>query len=338
MSHINTSVIQNSGMRNVICPPGSSQNAGVGCRRHRGIGLFTTLFAAILLGGAQVTLALPTGFGTGCSVNGSTSAQSGNPNFLSYNSATFSTGCGSEVSSNGQVVVPVQTDGGLSLFNFDQAAKASASAAAVMGSLGALAKSESTSTPASYLYTTGGNGGITENEYFAGGNSSATAQWWDSMTVGGTPNANGFVVLEFSLDLHGQTSASAIGASASFLSRLFINDGNRFISDQILGLSTPGTVSTTIGFRPGQNVQLYGDLNAITQSSAGKVGGDYVSASNAAADAANTAGFRIDVLTPGGSYSTLSGQTYITAVPEPATAWLLVCGLLGSFGVMRRRR
>jgi hypothetical protein len=250
------------------------------------------------------------------------------------------------------VAVPVQTDAGTSLFNFDQTAKASASAAAGMGSLGALAKSETTSTPASYSYTTNGNGGITENEYVAGGSSSAMAQWWDSMTVLGTPGANGFIVLEFSLDLHGQTSASALGASASFLSRLFINDGDRFRSDQILDLSTPGTVSTTIGFRPGQNVQLYGDLSATSQSSSGRqfinvcnffgcfpVRGDYLSASNAAADAANTAGFRIDVLTPGASYSTLSSQTYFTSsVPEPATAWLLAFGLLGTMVVVRRRQ
>jgi hypothetical protein len=59
--------------------------------------------------------------------------------------------------------------------------------------LGALAKSETTSTPASYSYTTNGNGGITENEYVAVGNAAANAEWWDSMAVNGTPNANGFV-------------------------------------------------------------------------------------------------------------------------------------------------
>jgi len=336
MSDIDPSVIQDSGKRNVICPPRIRSDARAGWRERAGLGVFTGLCAAILLGGAQGAWALPKGFGTSCSVYGGTSAQSGSPEALEGNAATFPSGCGSQVSSNGRVVVTVQTDAGPSLFNFDQTANASAIATAGMGSVGALAKSDSTSTPEAYLYTTNGNGGITEDAYTAGGNSSATSLWWDSLTVGGTPNDNGYVVLEFSLDLHGQTSASPLGASASILARLFITDGSRYVSSQILGLDTPGTVSDTIGFRPGQEVQIYGDLNAITQSSAGRlVGGAYVSASNAAADAANTAGFRIDVVTPGGSYSTLSGQSYAT-VPEPAAASPLAIGLLGCMGVMRR--
>ena len=118
---------------------------------------------------------------------------------------------------------------------------------------------------------------------------------------------------------------------------------------QILGLSEPGTVSDTIGFRPGQQVIVYGDLMAGTSSSAGRqyidvcsffcqtIRGDYVSASNATASALNTAGFRIDVLTPGGLYSSASGETYITAVPEPATVWSLGFGLLALVGLGRRK-
>jgi hypothetical protein len=356
MSQINTSIIQNSGRRDVTCPPKIRVNTGANCRRRAGIRLFKAMFAAVIFGGAHGAWALPIGFGTNCSVSGGTSAQSGSPDALSNNPQTLSGGCGSQVTSNGRVVVPVVTDAGPSLFNFDQTAMTSANARVGLGSLGASSISETTSTPVSYSYTTNGNGGITEDDYVAGGNSSATATWWDSLTIGGTPNTNGFIVLEFSLDLHGQTFTSPIGASASILSRFFIDDGDRYRSEQILDLSTPGTVSNAIGFRPGQEVHLYGDLNAITQSSAGRqyvnvcnpffcfpVRGDYVPGSDAVADAANTAGFHIDVLTPGGSYSTLSGETYITAeappgtVAEPGTAWLLSSALLGSIAVMRRR-
>jgi hypothetical protein len=283
-------------------------------------------------------------------VSGGTGAQGGSPGALIDNAASLAAGCGSQVTSNGQVAVAVQTDGGLSLFTFDQAAMTSATAGGSQGSLGVLSKSETTSTPEAYLYTTNGNGGITENEYLARGNSSALASWLDVLTVGGTGNANGFIVLRFSLDLHGQTFSSAASASASILARFFIDDLDRF-NGEILELSAPGTSSTTIGFRSGQEVRLYGDLSASTQSSAGRqfinscgpfgctsVRGNYLSASDAVADAANTAGFRIDVLTPGGTYSTMSGQTYVTAVPEPATAWLLAAGLLGTIVVMGRRR
>ncbi|MHB8472647.1 MAG: VPLPA-CTERM sorting domain-containing protein [Gammaproteobacteria bacterium] len=263
---------------------------------------------------------------------------------------SLSSGCGSQTTSNGRVDVPVMTDGGANIYSFTQAATTSANAHAGMGSLGAYSKSEATSTPEAYLYTTNGVGGITEDEYVAGGNSSATSYWYDQLTVGGTPNANGYVVLQFSLDLHGQTYSSLPGsASASIASRLFIDDGYRYTSAQILGLGAPGTVSDTIGFRPGQQIQIYGDLMASSNAAAGRkftqicnffcytVRGDYVSGSNAVADAANTAGFRIDVVTPDGSYSTLSTQSYLTAVPVPGAVWLLGSGLLGLTGVARRK-
>lgn len=313
--------------------------------------VFVAMFAASILTAAPAVWALPVGYGTDCYVSGGTKAQSGSPGALNSNAMSLSSGCGSAATSNGRVDVPVITDGGANIYSFTQAATTSANAHAGLGSLGAYSQSQATSTPEAYVYTSGGVGGITEDEYVAGGNSSATSSWYDQLTVGGTPNANGYVVLQFSLDLHGQTYSSLPGsASASIASRLFIDDGYRYISDQILGLDTPGTVSNTIGFRPGQQIQIYGDLMASSNANAGRkfipvcngfycysIRGDYVSGANAVADAANTAGFRIDVITPGGSYSTLSTQSYLTAVPLPATAWLFASGLMGLLGMARRK-
>lgn len=313
--------------------------------------MFVAVFAANILTAAPSAWALPVGYGTDCYVGGGTTAQSGSPGALNSNAMSLSSGCASQAISNGRVDVPVITDSGANIYSFTQAAKSSASAHASLGSLGAYSNSEATSTPEAYVYTSGGVGGITEDEYTAGGNSSATSYWYDQLTVGGTPNANGYIVLQFSLDLHGQTYSSLPGsASASIASRLFIDDGYRYTSAQILGLNTPGTVSDTIGFRPGQQIQIYGDLMANSSANAGRkftkicngffcysVRGDYVSGSSAIADAANTAGFRIDVVTPGGSYSTLSTQNYLTAVPLPAAAWLFASGLTGFLGMARRK-
>ena len=348
MSHVDPSIVLQSGKSHVICPPAVQRNAGGVCRKRASIGLLGALFAAIMLGGAPSASALifPTLSGTDCSASGGTKAQSGSPGALLDNVSTFTTGCGSQVQSNGTVLVPVTTDGGPNIYSFAQSATTQATAISTLGSVGALSSSASTSFPQSYLYTVNGAGGITENEYVASGNSSATAAWWDTLTIGGTPNANGFVVLQFSVDLSGSKSTSPIGATASIDARLFIDDDSRF-NGQILGLSDPGTVSDTIGFRPGQQVTVYGDLMASTSSFAGRqyiqvcsffcqtIRGDYVSASSATASALNTAGFRIDVVTPGGLYTSASGETYITSVPEPATAWFVGFGLLGLVGVVR---
>lgn len=351
MLYVEPSPAQHSGMFRAVFPP-AIQRRGAGAGRKRaGIGLLGALFAAILLGGAQNASALifPTPSGTDCIASGVTRAQSGNPGALLDNVATFTTGCGSQVQSNGIVQVPVTTDAGPNIYSFAQAATTQAIGNPSLGSLGAFSSSGSTSSPQAYLYSVNGQGGITENEYVARGSSSVTAAWWDTLTIGGATNSNGFVVLQFSLDLSGSTSISPVGSSASIGARLFIDDDSRF-NGQILGLAEPGTVSNTIGFRPGQQVIIYGDLSASSDASAGRqfiqscgsffcqtVRGDYISASNATASALNTAGFRIDVLTPGGLYTSASGESYITAVPEPATMWSLGFGLLALVGLARRK-
>lgn len=323
-------------------------------RSHPEIRVFVAMVAAILLGASEGARALAvSGFGTNCYLSGATSAENGNPGILSNNVQTLSGNCGSsQATSTGRVDVPVETINGPNLYRFTQNATASATAKASMGSLGVSAASQADSTPQAYLYTTTSNtGGIAENMYRANASSSATSAWYDLITVGGTPGANGYVVLKFTIDLHGTTSVFPTdGASASIASRFFIDDSWRY-NGQILGLGAPGTATDTIGFRPGQQIQLYGDLMASASALAGQkyvsvcsgflcytVPVGYFPGSNAIADAANTAGFYIDVVTPGGSYSSLSGQSYLTGVPVPAAVWLFGSGLLGLAGVARRKR
>ena len=215
-----------------------------------------------------------------------------------------------------------------------------------MGSLGVRSVSDATSTPQAYLYQSNGPG-ITENRFGASANSLASTYWFDTFTVGGVTSPNGFVILQFSMDLHGLTSASALGASSRLLSRLLLSDGNRYFSDEILSLSDAGILSTTIGFHSFAQFSLMGLLEAQSDARAGWLGTQYTSATNAAADAFNTSNFHIDVLTPGGTYSSLSGHNYVTAiadpggggsVPEPGTAWLLSSALFALLGAQRKRK
>jgi hypothetical protein len=65
--------------------------------------------------------------------------------------------------------------------------------------------------------------------------------------------------------------------------------------------------------------------------------GNYIPSAEAMANAANTAGFQVEVLTEGASYTSASGHSYVTAVPEPASAALLGLGVLTLLGLARRR-
>jgi hypothetical protein len=302
--------------------------------------LFTALLGAIIFGPGQNAVAIPNGFGSSCSVSGSAAAETGSADGTSFNVQSFLPGCGSQVSTTGQVVANVITDGGPSQFRFDQTADASASATSLMGRLGVRSVSDTTSKPQAYLYQVNGVGAITENRFRASANSVASSYWFDTFTVGGVTSPNGFVILKFSIDLHGQTSASALGARSTLLSRLLLSDGDRYNSDEILSLSDVGTLSQTIGFHSFSQFSLMGLLEAQSSAQAGWLGTEYTSASNAAADALNTSDFYVDVLTPGGTYSSLSGHTYLTPaspVPEPGAVWLLSAGLLVLIGARRKR-
>lgn len=70
----------------------------------------------------------------------------------------------------------------------------------------------------------------------------------------------------------------------------------------------------------------------------GWINGRYIAAAQATANASNTAGFQVEVLTSGAGYTTASGRAYITRVPEPSSgAMLALGGVLARLAARRRR-
>src|SRR6185436_7374221 len=131
---------------------------------------------------------------------------------------------------------------GGTVFNFNQRAVAVSGARSDLGSLGAHSRSEASSSPQNYLYTSGGVGASTENLYTAKASSGATAYWYDRITVGGTPGPNGRVVLRFTIELDGTTFATP-GAHSGIHARLFIDERPRYIGDVIVSLDAAGEAS-----------------------------------------------------------------------------------------------
>jgi hypothetical protein len=329
-------------------PPRAAENDG---RMPVGNFVLAAVFVgALLLGAASDAAPIPQ-FGTGCGAKGASMSHGNNPQGLIVdNFKRYDDGCGSGVSSSGRVNVLVDTGDGGALVNFDQAASTSGSSRASLGDLGAFAYAQASSTPKEYVFDTPDGPYVLPNVTHAAARSIASAHWFDTFYVYG--QSNDFVVLRFSLELHG-TEVSTPGSGADIGARLILDDRSRYRDDTILFLNEPGTWSTTIGFRPFSSFELFGDMFASAFALAGGglgcelreyqvcFPGGYHAQSSATAAAMNSALFHIDVLSPGGQLYAESGHDYATPaqvpIPEPAALAMLLGGLLG-FSLLGRSR
>jgi hypothetical protein len=288
-------------------------------------------------------------YGWACNFGGSTLAEGGSPAALVSNAHTLSAAScgGNAIESHGTVYGAQWTGDDYFNYSFAQGARTAANASAGLGVLHAFSTSATTSTPKSYIYTTNsGETAAIDNEYLAYGTSAASASWYDQITVNQGAQY-GRVVLKFTLALSGNAGVTPSTAGSAGILARFIADDDRNVSDRTLSLSDDGTVSFTAGYWPGTVIKLYGDLSATTQVRAGGkyqlpngwwATGNYIPTAEATANAANTAGFQVEVLTEGGSYTSASGHSYVTAVPEPSSAALMGLGAACLLVRGRRRR
>lgn len=263
---------------------------------------------------------------------------------------------------NGQVSVNATTSTGPVIHTFAQSGASSASGHATAGSLGAVASGTAASTPMSYFYTdTDGNGRASDNNYQASAGGSTYAQFWDTLRINPAPGAQpgDKVELRFILNLDGSGSVSGNGyvtanSSLSIRQGFFGGGGG-------LSLSSAGSTSVVLSldaytlYTP-YEVSLSGLLDLSVNALAGRAlgcsvpniwcttdssqYGDYYANSTAVGAYGSTASFYIDVLTPGASFTSESGASYLSApaVPAPATVWLLGSGLLGLIRLSTRKK
>jgi hypothetical protein len=124
-------------------------------------------------------------------------------------------------------------------------------------------------------------------------------------------------------------------------------ENDRGYSGYYAWLDEPGVSVIETTFNPYWKYQLQGSLSAFSWVQAGHecnffgcppLPAGYIAFAEATANAANTAGFYIEVLSPGASLTTASGATYAAPVPEPASAWMFGVGVMSLLVAIRQRR
>lgn len=158
--------------------------------------------------------------------------------------------------------------------------------------------------------------------------------WSTDLLITGTPGTR--VALLMGAHLEGELTGSGLGQGSSVSATTWV--ANAPLADwRFQSVIAPGPfdafTSRVYEFDVGSVVRVTSRLTVAARAE-----GLELTTSSATANALNTSTFHVDVLTPGGGYIAGGGVVFqpLSAVPEPAAAWLLAAAL--PLLLLRRRR
>ncbi|MHB1942087.1 MAG: PEP-CTERM sorting domain-containing protein [Acidiferrobacteraceae bacterium] len=228
---------------------------------------------------------------------------------------------------------------------------------------GTLSQTNTTSDPASPFGSATSTASLTSDQLsmsLSGGSStftSGTAEMWDTLTLGNLPSGPGVTASTvlgtlnmsvnastsnpfasassaWGLDLYSTASfapsaGSDCGLVAGACGGLIAQSANGSIQNNGLPLGTfaPGTSSFSVPIT----------LGSLTSGHVAYIA-EIAAESNTGALLAIDPSITLTGLYSGVTVASDSGNNYVTAVPEPTSAWLFGSGLLGLLGVSRARR